>query len=107
MRSEVLPPSLVVPQPATVSKRPGVSRASWLAVAGLIGLMPVTARLSLRTAASYALLLLGLYLGWIFAVVAERIWPWFWLSTVRPTAKFTPRAFTSTMQWAAVNTLSG
>src|SRR5215208_5888350 len=60
IRFEGLPPSLVTPQPATVSLRPGVSRLFWFAVATLIGWMPVTARSSFRTATSYELFFWGL-----------------------------------------------
>jgi hypothetical protein len=52
MRSEPVPPWLVLPQPATVNLRPGFSRAFWRAVASLIGLMPLTGALSVRTATS-------------------------------------------------------
>ena len=44
MRSGVGPPCLIVPQPATVSLCPGRSSPFCLAVASLIGLMPLTTR---------------------------------------------------------------
>jgi len=43
---------LVLPQPAMVSFRPGVSKAFWVVAGSLIGTIPVTGVWSRRTAAS-------------------------------------------------------
>src|SRR5829696_2914051 len=98
---------MVLPQPATVARRPGFSSAFWEMRASLIAGIPRTGLFNVRTAASYFALLAPLNLGWMTILDTRRVWPPPSLSTVLPTVTRKGSFGVPFTQCAAVSTLLG
>jgi hypothetical protein len=104
---------MMLPQPVTVARVPGRSRASTPGVTSMIGVIPLMGEARWTTATS-KLKFTGSQRGWMSMAAARRFWPWVLVSTVRPTT--TRRSLSGTMpgsspmnstQCAAVRTSNG